>query len=527
MTSEGTFSVLKLSYNLPGKGRQREIKHNFGYVQQTSVDELKQLECYGEVDRERISMLLKIARDKNKEHKLRHLVTYTIKCKSGISSVEKLLSFDKPFYMRVFSRIKPELRKFEALLSLSRSPLQRSIITLDPKTFKVGMGSEHLHASIKDVPALSKLNFVQKRTVVSVSRACFTDPESPGISLIQGPPGTGKSSTITGLLCQMLYSRMKNNAKETFPRALVVAPSNAAVDELAKKLISVRKHLPEQVSKFRLVRLGVHKAIHKDVKRYSLDEIIDRKVVDEANEIKSVASLQRDIDVKQKSANKLFQDKSDAEEAGNQDLADKLDRDWKQLMNQIKKLKAEIKKPLGPKERRELRRKAEDSTLAEADIILSTMSSCVVREMDRFFVQGELKYFFYSKSMCINFYLSIIPGVKRIHTAEAERPISVCIMEEASQCVEPEALIPLRLGFSKLVMVGDHEQLQATVISNKARDLQYQQSLFGRLISHLTTGASDHGHSAGHTPPLVSRCPVFRLKTQYRMHPDIALWPNR
>jgi len=111
--------------------------------------------------------------------------------------------------------------------------------------------------------------------------------------------------------------------------------------------------------------------------------------------------------------------------------------------------------------------------------------------------------------------------------AEAERPISVCIMEEASQCVEPEALIPLRLGFSKLVMVGDHEQLQATVISNKARDLQYQQSLFGRLISHLTTGASDHGHSAGHTPPLVSRCPVFRLKTQYRMHPDIALWPNR
>ena len=125
------------------------------------------------------------------------------------------------------------------------------------------------------------------------------------------------------------------------------------------------------------------------------------------------------------------------------------------------------------------------------------------------------------------FYLSIIPGVKRIHTAEAERPISVCIMEEASQCVEPEALIPLRLGFSKLVMVGDHEQLQATVISNKARDLQYQQSLFGRLISHLTTGASDHGHSAGHTPPLVSRCSVIRLKTQYRMHPDIALWPNR
>ena len=35
------------------------------------------------------------------------------------------------------------------------------------------------------------------------------------------------------------------------------------------------------------------------------------------------------------------------------------------------------------------------------------------------------------------------------------RPFNICIMDEASQCVEPEALIPLKLGFMKLVMVGD------------------------------------------------------------------------
>jgi superfamily I DNA and/or RNA helicase len=39
------------------------------------------------------------------------------------------------------------------------------------------------------------------------------------------------------------------------------------------------------------------------------------------------------------------------------------------------------------------------------------------------------------------------------------RPFSICVADEASQCVEPEMLIPFRLGFSKLVMVGDPAQL--------------------------------------------------------------------
>ena len=33
---------------------------------------------------------------------------------------------------------------------------------------------------------------------------------------------------------------------------------------------------------------------------------------------------------------------------------------------------------------------------------------------------------------------------------EQLRPISICIMDEASQCVEPEALIPHKLGFTKV-----------------------------------------------------------------------------
>ena len=42
--------------------------------------------------------------------------------------------------------------------------------------------------------------------------------------------------------------------------------------------------------------------------------------------------------------------------------------------------------------------------------------------------------------------------------------------------------MPLKLKFNKLVMVGDHEQLPATVISKKAKYFGYHKSLFGRSV---------------------------------------------
>ena len=93
------------------------------------------------------------------------------------------------------------------------SPLHKEIINPMKKTFQTGLASEHLHASIKDIPSLSRLNAVQKRCIVSVGRSCISEPDKPSISLIQGPPGTGKSSTIVGIICQILYASVKNNAK--------------------------------------------------------------------------------------------------------------------------------------------------------------------------------------------------------------------------------------------------------------------------------------------------------------------------
>lgn len=45
------------------------------------------------------------------------------------------------------------------------------------------------------------------------------------------------------------------------------------------------------------------------------------------------------------------------------------------------------------------------------------------------------------------------------------KKFDVCIIDEATQCAEPYTLIPLQFGISSLVLVGDTQQLPATVLS--------------------------------------------------------------
>ena len=383
---EGALIELKLSYT---NGSVIRIIPCLGYVQQTTKSHLDYLNSFGEMDRERIHKLIAAAQKKKSSAPVRNVVIYTIKCKLKVlHRPERPLYNEKPVYLKFLSRVKPELRKFEALLSLSKSPLQPALVSPKPQFFKSNLATDNMHATIKDFHNLSKLNSVQKRSIVSIARNCISEPQSVNVSLLQGPPGTGKSSTIVGLLLQILYASLRGMNRETFPRILVVAPSNAAVDELARKLISVRKQLPEKI-RFRMVRIGIKKAMHEEVRRFSLDESIDRIVQEETRKMKAVDTLEKDIETKQKQANALYDEKIEAENDRNADLAHKKNRDWLELQNSIKRMKTEMSKPINSKLKKQMTREAEDRTLAGADIILSTMSSSVVREMDRFFIQGN------------------------------------------------------------------------------------------------------------------------------------------
>mmetsp|Transcript_103475 Transcript_103475/g.179644 ORF Transcript_103475/g.179644 Transcript_103475/m.179644 type:complete len:923 (+) Transcript_103475:47-2815(+) len=80
------------------------------------------------------------------------------------------------------------------------------------------------------------------------------------------------------------------------------------------------------------------------------------------------------------------------------------------------------------------------------------------------------------------------------------------VIDEASQGVEMSTLVPIKLGCKRLILVGDPQQLPATVFSTIAMEHKYDQSLFQRL------------QASGHK--------VNLLNMQFRMHPAISSFPS-
>ena len=140
----------------------------------------------------------------------------------------------------------------------------------------------------------------------------------------------------------------------------------------------------------------------------------------------------------------------------------------------------------------------------------------------------ESMSFFYS-SMNRTMYEHYIKDPNRYNNSKnsLKRPFSICIVDEASQCVEPEALLPLKLGFTKMIMVGDPEQLPATVTSFTAKNNRFDTSMFTRLFRFFEdtkSTATIHTGENSRNPKYNS--PVQRLIYQYRMHSEIIKWPN-
>ncbi len=91
------------------------------------------------------------------------------------------------------------------------------------------------------------------------------------------------------------------------------------------------------------------------------------------------------------------------------------------------------------------------------------------------------------------------------HYSLKEYNFDVLIIDEGSQALEPECWVPI-LKANKLIIAGDHKQLPPTVLSEKARQNDFNITLLDRLskqadLSHL-------------------------LNIQYRMHPDILAFSN-
>jgi len=76
------------------------------------------------------------------------------------------------------------------------------------------------------------------------------------------------------------------------------------------------------------------------------------------------------------------------------------------------------------------------------------------------------------------------------------------LIDEATQAIEAEALIPIVMGAKQVVFVGDHCQLGPVVMCKSAAKAGLTLSLFERLV-------------------LIGNRPI-RLEVQYRMHPALS-----
>ncbi|KAF9964194.1 DEAD-box type RNA helicase, partial [Mortierella alpina] len=380
-------------------------------------------------------------------------------------------------------------REYAALIAMQYYELCSDI--LDPPNMpppKISL------ANVQKVMDVYKVNTPQAQAIVGAI-------ERPkGFTLIQGPPGTGKTKTILGLVGALLADgararaapavQASRNAERplqtgTVSRILVCAPSNAAIDEIVKRLKGGIRNTMGELFIPKVVRVGTLDTVNAEVKDVALDSLI-------AKELESASTSKEEFQSAAQSINsmldKMKQLQQELEKARLELVQAKDSNDSMAISNAQSQIKAvnKSKWQLGQEldtarsnhaehsqKKDQARKDARNKILNEADVICSTLSAS---------------------------------GHDLLTSATFT--FETVIIDEAAQSVEISSLIPLKYGCKRCILVGDPNQLPPTVISQLATKYAYNQSLFVR-IQNLAPSS------------------VHLLSIQYRMHPDISLFPSR
>ncbi|KAK8250959.1 SEN1 N terminal-domain-containing protein [Phyllosticta capitalensis] len=332
---------------------------------------------------------------------------------------------------------------------------------------------------------------------VAQAKAVRSAVDNDAFTLIQGPPGSGKTKTIVAIVGALLTDSLKSgNAtviskpsvdplqarmNQSAPKKLLVcAPSNAAVDELVMRFKEGVKTTSGQHKKISVVRLGRSDAMNANVKDVTLDELVNARLnlnpEKTSNARETTSNLMSEH---QKVSEKLREARAklDSGEIKGQegvelkDQFDALRRAKTQLGAQIDSAKDNES---NMSRQNELdRKRAQQKVLDDAHVICATLSGSGHEMFQNLNIEFE-----------------------------------TVVVDEAAQCVEMSALIPLKYGCQKAILVGDPKQLPPTVFSKEAARFQYEQSLFVRMqMNHPDD--------------------VHLLDTQYRMHPEISWFPSQ
>ena len=322
---------------------------------------------------------------------------------------------------------------------------------------------------------LDDLNVAQSHAIQSFLSA------APGtVVLLQGPPGTGKTTVVAHLLKKLDARR---------ERTMICAHSNKGVQVLAEKtmqfipeakmiLVGVEKKIPDHLKLLSLT------SWHQEISNHFSDAVnksetiyhkIQGNCYTPAEYNKYLSELKTEITLIERELNKF---------------------DFLGFQSHFGELKAH--------------RTALKST------VIPVRLQAIITNLNRLMAEwnskdkGGIEKQLLQKANII--FITLVSAGRRIFSDMPD--IDVLLVDEAAQSVEAATLIPMQYKPKKILLVGDPEQLPATVISpiNKPGSgdvfyTNYDRSMMSRLIKYC-------------------RAPYVRLTVQYRMHPQICRWPS-
>uniref|UniRef100_A0A7N0V5N1 Uncharacterized protein n=1 Tax=Kalanchoe fedtschenkoi TaxID=63787 RepID=A0A7N0V5N1_KALFE len=460
------------------------------------------------------------------------------------------------WYLTVLGSLATTQREYVALHAFRRlhMQMQTAILQPSPEHFPKYEGQppgmpecftanfvDHLHRTFNG-PQLAAIQWAAMHTAAGTTSGTIKRQDPWPFTLVQGPPGTGKTHTVWGMLnvihlvqYQHYYTALlKKLAPESYkppnesgsenaasgsidavlqsmdqnlfrtlpklcpkPRMLVCAPSNAATDELLSRVLD-RGFIDGEMKVYRpdVARVGVDSQT-RAAQAVSVERRTEQLLVKNREEVygwmqqlrnreaqlsQQIACLQRELNVSAAAGRSQGSVGVDPEvllardqnrDALLQNLAAVVEARDKNLVEMSRLLMLEGKfRPGSCFNLEEARANLEASFANEAEIVFTTVSSSGRKLFSRL-----------------------------------THGFDMVVIDEAAQASEAAVLPPLSLGAARCVLVGDPQQLPATVISKAAGSLLYSRSLFERF------------QQAG--------CPTMLLSVQYRMHPHIRDFPSR
>jgi senataxin len=400
---------------------------------------------------------------------------------------------------------------------------------------------EYLRRTFNE-PQLAAIQWAAMHTAAGTSSVATKRQDPWPFTLVQGPPGTGKTHTVWGMLnvihlvqYQHYYtSLLKHVAPESYKQANELNSDHAptgSIDEVLQNMDqNLLRTLPKLVPKPRMLVCAPSNAATDEL----LSRVLDRGFIDGEMKVYRPDVARVGVDSQTRAAQAV------SVERRTEQLLVKTREEVAGWMQQLRNREAQYTQQLHCLHR-ELNATAAavrsqgsvgvDPDLLMArdqnrDVLLQNLASVVegrdkvLVEMSRLAVlegrfrpgsgfnleeaRASLEASFANEAEIV---FTTVSSSGRKLFSRLSHGFDMVVIDEAAQASEVGVLPPLSLGAARCVLVGDPQQLPATVISKAAGTLMYSRSLFERF------------QQAG--------CPTMLLSVQYRMHPQIRDFPSR